>query len=112
VHDVVIVGGGVIGCGLAWALAREGASVRLLERDGIGRQASATAAGMLAPLAESEADDLPIVGRVSPGLCAASGHYRNGILLAAITAFGLAQQILAGEVAPELVPFDPARVAS
>ena len=47
----------MIGSALAYGLAREGAAVRLLERGEIGRQASATAAGMLAPLAESQADD-------------------------------------------------------
>lgn len=68
-RDVLIVGGGVIGCGLAYALAREGASVRLLERDEIGRGASATAAGMLAPLAESRAGDpLRVAGLASMAL--------------------------------------------
>ncbi len=52
--DAVIVGGGVIGCGVAFALAREGLSVVLVERDRIGAHASAAAAGMLAPIAESE----------------------------------------------------------
>jgi glycine oxidase len=52
--DAIVVGGGVIGCAVAWALAREGLGVLLLERDRLGEQASRAAAGMLAPLAELE----------------------------------------------------------
>ena len=51
--DVVVVGGGVIGCAVAFELACEGASVVLVERDEIGAHASGAAAGMLAPIAES-----------------------------------------------------------
>lgn len=52
--DVVVVGGGVIGLSIAWYLGRTGLSVRVLERDRIGSHASGAAAGMLAPLAESD----------------------------------------------------------
>ncbi len=54
--DVVVVGGGVVGCAVAYALAREGVAVTLLERDALASQASGAAAGMLAPLAEAESD--------------------------------------------------------
>src|SRR5262245_31872711 len=54
--DAIVVGGGVIGCATAFELARAGADVVLLERDAIGAHASSAAAGMLAPLAESEGD--------------------------------------------------------
>lgn len=50
---VVVIGGGVIGCAAALALARGGARVTLLERDVIASGASHAAAGMLAPLSES-----------------------------------------------------------
>ena len=50
--DVVIIGGGVIGLSVAYALAREGTSVTVLDA-GLPGQASSAAAGMLAPLAES-----------------------------------------------------------
>jgi glycine oxidase len=50
--DVAVVGGGVIGCAVAYHLARAGARVVLLERDQLGAEASSAAAGMLAPLAE------------------------------------------------------------
>lgn len=53
--DVAIVGGGVIGCSVAYYAARRGARVVLLEADRIGTGASGAAAGMLA--AESEAQD-------------------------------------------------------
>ncbi|MEK7872679.1 MAG: glycine oxidase ThiO [Chloroflexota bacterium] len=53
--DVVIIGGGVAGCSTAYYLAREGVTSLVIERDGIGSQASGVAAGMLAPLAEASA---------------------------------------------------------
>ncbi|HEX6940003.1 MAG TPA: glycine oxidase ThiO, partial [Longimicrobiales bacterium] len=52
--DVVIVGGGVIGCALAWELARRGAGVTVVEREVPGRAATWAAGGMLAPVAEAE----------------------------------------------------------
>ncbi|MGH7409480.1 MAG: glycine oxidase ThiO, partial [Candidatus Methylomirabilis sp.] len=52
--DVVIVGGGVIGCATAFWLAKAGLSPLVLERDQLGSEASGEAAGMLAP--QSEAD--------------------------------------------------------
>ena len=50
--DVVIVGGGIIGLAAARELAAQGATVEVIERGRPGREASAAAAGMLAPLAE------------------------------------------------------------
>ncbi len=50
--DVLVVGGGVIGCAIAYYLAGEGARVEVVERGEIGGEASGAAAGMLAPLAE------------------------------------------------------------
>ncbi len=54
--DVVVVGGGVIGCSVAYHLAREGVTTRLVERDAIGAHASQVAAGMLVPSGESDRD--------------------------------------------------------
>lgn len=51
--DVLIVGGGVIGCAAAYTLAREGLSVVLLEEAELAGQASGAAAGMLAPVGEA-----------------------------------------------------------
>jgi glycine oxidase len=48
--DVVILGGGVIGCAIAYALRKRHVAVTVLERGEIGGQASSAAAGLLAPL--------------------------------------------------------------
>ena len=50
--DVIVVGGGVIGCSIAFYLSREGVSVTLIDRDGLAAGASGVAAGMLTPVAE------------------------------------------------------------
>jgi len=50
VSDVVIVGGGVIGCAIAYFLRKRDIGVTVLERGEIGAQASSAAAGLLAPL--------------------------------------------------------------
>lgn len=79
--DVVVVGGGLVGCLAARALADEGLRVRLLERGPeLGRQASTAAAGMLSPQMEA-AEDLLVeapeasAGRAMLELCLAA---RNG----------------------------------
>jgi glycine oxidase len=51
--DVIIVGGGVIGCSVAYYLAQAGARVTIFERGEIGGEASGAAAGMLVPLDDS-----------------------------------------------------------
>jgi glycine oxidase len=47
--DVVVVGGGVIGLSIAYCLSREGVSVTVLDRDGLGQGASWAGAGMIPP---------------------------------------------------------------
>jgi glycine oxidase len=57
-HEVVIVGGGVIGLTIARSLALRGVrDICLLERSSIGSEASFAAAGMLAPQAEADSRD-------------------------------------------------------
>ena len=51
--DVVVIGGGVIGCAIARRAARGGLRVLVLERGACGAEASHAAAGMLSPLAEA-----------------------------------------------------------
>lgn len=51
--DVVVIGGGAIGCSVALELARNGADVIVVERHSPGRSATWAAAGMLSPLGEA-----------------------------------------------------------
>ena len=48
--DVVVIGAGVVGCSVAYYLAREGINVTVLEREAIGSGASAHATGSLSLL--------------------------------------------------------------
>ncbi|MEK7216081.1 MAG: glycine oxidase ThiO [Chloroflexota bacterium] len=50
--DVIIIGGGVIGCSVAYHLARAGVNVTVIERTGIASGASGVAAGMLTAVPE------------------------------------------------------------
>ena len=54
-HDVLIVGGGVIGLSLAWELARRGSRVRVIDRGEPGKEASWAGAGILPPASMSAA---------------------------------------------------------
>ena len=54
---IFIIGGGVIGLGIGWQLAKSGASVTIYEQAKAGRAASWAAAGMLAPLAEAHTEE-------------------------------------------------------
>ena len=57
-------------------------------------------------------DDLPILGVTPiPGYFAATGHYRDGILLAPITAHLMAQLITGAQPDQELAPFSCTRFA-
>jgi glycine oxidase len=55
-------------------------------------------------------DDLPLVGRsrVVPGLIYATAHYRNGVLLAPLTA-RLVRQLVLDPTAEASAALDPAR---
>ncbi|MEM8608174.1 MAG: glycine oxidase ThiO [Myxococcota bacterium] len=56
--DVIIVGGGLMGCSTAYRLAKEDLKVLVLERSVPGAEASSAAAGILAPSVESAHDAL------------------------------------------------------
>lgn len=51
-RDVIIVGGGVIGLSIAYALAREGVMATVVDRREFGREASWAGAGMIPPHTE------------------------------------------------------------
>ncbi|MDX2030572.1 MAG: glycine oxidase ThiO [Blastocatellia bacterium] len=55
--DAAIIGGGVIGCSIAWRLAQNGMRVVVIERGEMGREASWAAGGILGPLAEADRAD-------------------------------------------------------
>jgi len=52
--EILVVGGGIIGCATALALARRGHTVRILERSEPGGLATHAAAGILGPMNETD----------------------------------------------------------
>ncbi len=57
------------------------------------------------------ADSLPILGRLAPHHYIATGHFRNGVLLAPATARLMSQMILGSTPDLDLTRFDPQRFA-
>ncbi len=63
-----------------------------------------------AGLRPTSRDDAPILGPTAlEGLVMATGHHRNGILLAPVTARAVSDFILSGTLAPAIAPFTLAR---
>ena len=68
-----------------------------------------------AALRPASRDHAPLLGRTAaPGVVAATGHYRHGVLLAPVTADEVAADVRAllagsGETRPRLAPFSPLR---
>jgi len=56
--DVIIVGGGIIGCAIGFFLAKAGARPLILDRGKVGGEASSGAAGMLTAQAHTDEPDL------------------------------------------------------
>ena len=54
-------------------------------------------------------DNAPIIGALRPGLVVATGHYRNGVLLAPVTADAVADLVTGGPDADLVKPFGPDR---
>lgn len=55
-------------------------------------------------------DNLPVIGELAPGVFAATGHYRHGILLAPLTAEAVLALLRGDPVPPEVTPTTPARL--
>lgn len=97
-HDVLIVGGGVIGLACAWRAAKRGLDVCVLERNLPGTGASEIAAGMLVPVTEVDFGEEHLVllklasSKAFPSFVAeiesdsglATGYRRDGALYVAL----------------------------
>ena len=89
---IVIIGGGVLGCSIAWHLARAGApDVVVLERNDIGSAATARAAGLVAR-GRLHAETLRFVARTRAAMAELEaengqsvGFHRVGTLRVAVT---------------------------
>jgi glycine oxidase len=95
--DVLIIGGGIIGCSIGLRLAQAGLAVTILDRGEPGGEASSAAAGMLAPQSEMvgprDFSDLCVMSRsLYPRFAAeieelsgqSVGYRRDGSLLVAL----------------------------
>ena len=60
VERVVVIGGGLIGCSIAWRLAQRGMQVTVVEKDQPASKASWAAAGMLLPIMEEGSPLAPL----------------------------------------------------
>ncbi len=81
------------------------AAVRLVPRFADARMNEAWAG-----LRPGTPDNLPVLGPTSiPNYFACTGHYRDGILLAPVTAKAMAQMIQGHRCSWDLAPFSPAR---
>ncbi len=60
--DVAIIGGGVMGCAIAWQLAKRGVTCALVERRSFGNGASGATAGVVGPLWHLDPDNPALLG--------------------------------------------------
>lgn len=65
----------------------------------------------LAGLRPGTPDNAPIIGRLAGGALVATGHYRNGVLLAPVTADAIAELAATGRTSENLAAFEPKRFA-
>jgi glycine oxidase len=81
--DAAVIGGGIIGCAIAWRLGQNGMRVVVIERGENGCEASWAAGGMLAPLAEAHHADaffeLAVASRAMYADFACELHKSTGI---------------------------------
>ena len=65
--DIIVVGAGIVGCAVAYELARRGASVEIVDERPVGMGATQASAGVLAPYIEArEGSPLPRPHRPQP----------------------------------------------
>lgn len=57
--EALVIGGGIIGCSIAWRLAQKGLRVKVVDAGRIGGESSWAGAGMLAPGGEIDNNDSP-----------------------------------------------------
>jgi glycine oxidase len=108
----VLIGATVEDAGFAEQATVEGMHQLLTSaRELVPALATATFREVRVGLRPVTADELPIVGRSStmPAVWYGTGHYRNGVLLAPLTAVMLADLILDGRERPELALVRPDR---
>jgi glycine oxidase len=102
-QDVIVIGAGIVGCAIAYELARREASVQIVDQRSIGMGATQASAGILAPYIEAgEAGPLldltvrslrlfdDFVTRVSADSGIAIPYQRTGTLQVALTADAMA----------------------
>src|SRR5712692_4184198 len=58
--DIIVVGAGIVGCAIAYELARRGASVEIVDERPVGMGATQASAGVLAPYIEAR-DGSPLL---------------------------------------------------
>ncbi len=110
----------MIGATVEWAGFEEATTLGgLAELANVGLEISPTLAGSefigaWAGLRPATADDLPFIGPFGqfPNLIAATGHFRNGILFAPITAELVRATILGENPGLNLQPYSPDRAVS
>ncbi len=86
------------------------AGLRAKAADLVGALAGAPEVTGWAGVRPGTPDDAPMIGQTAiPGVFAALGHYRNGVLFAPATAEIVADQVIDGKVSPLAAAFDPLR---
>lgn len=86
-------------------IARLSAAIATLTPDLSQAEVETTWAG----LRPDTPDHMPLIGPARPGLLLATGHFRNGVMLAPITA-EIVLELIEGRCRRNLMPFSPLRV--